>query len=134
MVFCAGGKLRFHAGSFLLWTVPCFYPVIDVLRETSISKPYILENHIRQVVTKPTRNDVKSIDHINTTLDSISVTDILSCDEISAMWLRCPLCNHKTSYKPSYKFVRYEKNVDDVAFVSDAEKLALNIVYAVDDS
>lgn len=33
-----------------------------------------------------------------------------------------------------YKFVRYENNFDDAAFISDAEKLPLNLVYAIDDT
>ena len=33
-----------------------------------------------------------------------------------------------------YKFVRYENNFDDAAFISDAEKLPLNLAYAIDDN
>lgn len=33
-----------------------------------------------------------------------------------------------------YKFVRYENNFDDAAFISDAEKLPLNLAYAIDDT
>lgn len=51
---------------------------INVLRETSISKSYItiLENDgLGQVVTKSTRNGLKSTDHIITNHGNITIKD-----------------------------------------------------------
>lgn len=41
---------------------------------------------------------------------------------------------HKPRYKLSYKFVRYEKNFDDAAVISNPEKVPLNLVYTVHDT
>ena len=124
------------------WGSPIFLPGganIDLLRETSISKSYItiLENHgLWQVVTKPTRNVLISIEHIITNLKNVTVTDALPCDQISdqnALYIITSM--HETRYQTHYKYVRYKKDFDDVAFILDAEKLPqpLNFVFAVDD-
>ena len=65
-----------------------------VLREASISKLYItiLENlgH-RQVVTKPTRNGLRLINHTMANVDNVTVKVLLPCDEIS---------DHDAPYEP----------------------------------
>ena len=66
---------------FSSWDCSTFFSSdtnINVLRETSISKSYIaiLENDgLGQVVTKPTRNGLKSTDHIITNHDNITIKD-----------------------------------------------------------
>ena len=124
------------------WGSPIFLFVgadIDVLRETSISKSYdtIHENEEPwQVVTKPTRNILKSVDHIITNLKNVTATDLLPCYQIIEQNAPYAITSkHKTRYQTHDKIMRYKKNFDDAAFIPDAEKLPLhlNFVFAVDN-
>ena len=109
----------------------------DVLRETSVSKSYItiLENRgLCQIVTKPTRNGLKSSNHIITNLDNVTVKDVVPSDQISDYDVPCVITlMRKSRNELHYKFVRYEKNFDEAAYISDAEKLSMNLVYVVDN-
>ena len=124
------------------WGSPIFLFVgadIDVLRETSISKSYdtIHENQEPwQVVTKPTRNILKSVDQIITNLENVTATDLLPCYQIIEQNAPYAITSkHKTRYQTHDKIMKYKKNFDDAAFIPDAEKLPLhlNFVFAVDN-
>ena len=59
---------------------------------------------------------MKSIDHVITNLDNVTVADVLLCDQIS-----------------DQKKKKKEKNFNNDAFISDVNKLPLNLVYVADD-
>ena len=109
----------------------------NVLRETSISKSYItiLENcGLCQIATKPTKNGLKSSNHIISNLDNVTVKDGLPCDQISDYDVPYVITlTRKPRNELRYKFVTYEKNFDEATYISDAEKLSMNLVYVVDN-
>ena len=109
--------------------------------DSTLTKQYIdilNMNNLQQMVTKPTRVTATSqtlIDHFITSCPNrITHTDVLPCPLVSDHSAPYVCVNARvTRFLPRYKYIRNERNYNEVSFVEDVKNIPINIVYGVDD-
>ena len=115
---------------------------IDLMSlDSTLTKQYIdilNMNNLQQMVTKPTRVTATSqtlIDHFITNCPNrITHTDVLPCPLVSDHSAPYVCVNARvTRFLPRYKYIRNERNYNEVSFVEDVKNIPMNIVYGVDD-
>ena len=90
---------------------------------------------LHQHTTKSTRNNKTLIDHISSDMNNkLLHTDVLMMDEISDHGTPYGIFNiKKKRYKPRYKYVRSEKDLNMNDYVADFKLLPTSIVFGFDD-